>query len=359
MHKREGLHYPHTMPEKPTDRTVARLAWVRRVLDNPQITLQTASSDASFRSYWRLAHAGRSLVVMDAPPPEEDVRPWLDIGARLAQAGVHVPSVHASDVDQGFVLIEDFGQRLYLPELADATADGLYGDALDALLCMQSRVSCADLPVYDAPFLRREMELLTPWFLERHLGQPVSATSKKMLDAAFDLLAANGVEQPQCFVHRDFHSRNLMITPHDNPGVIDFQGAVRGPITYDLVSLLRDCYITWDEARVEQWMQGYRQRLIDNGLLDAGIDEARFRRWFDLTGLQRHLKVLGLFCRLAYRDGKSNYLDDLPRVFDYVLQVAARHPELAGLVDLLRDAGHGRDLRRPAPDPSRDAPCAR
>lgn len=347
------------MPEKPTDRTAARLDWVRHVLDNPRITLETASSDASFRSYWRLVHEGRHLVVMDAPPPEEDVRPWLEIGARLAQAGVHVPSVHANDLVHGFVLIEDFGRRLYLPELADDTADRLYGDALDALLRMQSHMACTGLPVYDASFLRREMELLSPWFLERHLGQPVNAASGKILGAAFELLTTNAAEQPQCFVHRDFHSRNLMITPHDNPGVIDFQGAVCGPITYDLASLLRDCYITWDATRVEQWMQGYRRRLIDHGLLDAGVDAARFRRWFDLTGLQRHIKVLGIFCRLAYRDGKPNYLDDLPRVFDYVLQVAARYPELADLVGLLRDAGHGRDLRHPAPDPSRDATCAR
>ncbi|HET6587904.1 MAG TPA: phosphotransferase [Oleiagrimonas sp.] len=342
------------MPDKPTDRTTARLAWVRRVLDNPGITLEAASSDASFRSYWRLAHEGQSLIVMDAPPPQEDVHPWLDIGDRLAQAGVHVPSVHASDVEQGIVLIEDFGQRLYLPELADATADGLYDDALGALLRMQSRVACTDLPVYDAPFLRREMELLAPWFLERHLGQQLDAASGKVLNDAFDLLAANGVEQPSCFVHRDFHSRNLMITPHDNPGVIDFQGAVCGPITYDLVSLLRDCYIAWDETRVEHWMQGYRQKLIDHRLIEADVDAARFRRWFDLTGLQRHIKVLGLFCRLAYRDGKPGYLDDLPRVFDYVLDVASRYSELARLVELLRAAGSGRDLRQPAGD----AACA-
>ncbi|HET8554996.1 MAG TPA: phosphotransferase, partial [Rhodanobacteraceae bacterium] len=213
---------------------------------------------------------------------------------------------------------------------------------------------CTDLPVYDVPFLRREMELLAPWFLERHLGQQVSAASGKVLDDAFDLLTANGIEQPSCFVHRDFHSRNLMITPHDNPGVIDFQGAVRGPITYDLVSLLRDCYIAWDETRVEHWMQGYRQRLIDHRLIDADVDATRFRRWFDLTGLQRHLKVLGLFCRLAYRDGKPGYLDDLPRVFDYVLDVASRYSELAGLAELLRAAGSGRDLRQPAGD----AACA-
>ncbi len=342
------------MPETPTDRSAARLAWARHVLAEPALMLEPASSDASFRSYWRVAHAAHELVLMDAPPPQEDVRPWLDIGARLAEAGVHVPRVHAGDVDRGFLLIEDLGRRLYLPELTGTTADALYGDALDALLAMQTRVESADLPAYDAPFLRRELELLAPWFLERHLGRRVDAATARTLDVAFDRLVANAVEQPQCFVHRDFHSRNLMIVARDNPGVIDFQGALRGPVTYDLVSLLRDCYIRWDEARVERWMQGYRQRLLDNRLIDAGVDATRFRRWFDLAGLQRHLKVLGLFCRLAYRDGKPAYLDDLPRVFGYVVDVASRHPELAGLVALLRAAASGRDLRRPAGD----AACA-
>ncbi|HEX7341085.1 MAG TPA: phosphotransferase [Rhodanobacteraceae bacterium] len=344
------------MADISTDRAQARLDWTRRTLANPTLTLAAASSDASFRSYWRTSHAGQNLIVMDAPPPTEDVRPWLAIGARLADAGVHVPAVHASDIEQGFLLIEDFGSRLYLPELDVDSADGLYDSAMQTLLAMQAHGDTADLPAYDADFLRREMELLVPWFLERHLGCVPDAAARDTLDTAFDLLVDNAARQPQCFVHRDFHSRNLMLTDGANPGVIDFQGALCGPITYDLASLLRDCYITWDYARVDGWMQAYRLRLIDAGLLAHDVDVDRFRRWFDLTGLQRHLKVLGLFCRLACRDGKRAYLDDLPRVFDYVLRTAARYDELTDLATLLRDATGAHDLTQPRA--THASPCA-
>lgn len=337
----------HRMAETATDRATARLGWARHALHDPDLTLSVASSDASFRSYWRTIHDGHSLIVMDAPPAAEDVQAWLNIGDRLARAGVHVPRVHASDIERGFVLIEDFGQRLYLPALDTHTADRLYGDAMRALLAMQTHVDTDGLPAYDAAFLRCEMELLAPWFVQRHLQHSLDADAMQALDTAFDLLVDNATTQPQCFVHRDFHSRNLMITEHDNPGVIDFQGALRGPVTYDLVSLLRDCYIVWDDARVDAWMRDYHRHLLDAGLLAGDVDAARFRRWFDLTGLQRHIKVLGLFCRLAYRDGKPAYLEDLPRVLDYVLRVASRYRELDEVVALLQRAADGRDLARP------------
>ncbi|HEX7338723.1 MAG TPA: phosphotransferase [Rhodanobacteraceae bacterium] len=345
------------MPASLTDRAQERLAWARQALADPALTLAPASADASFRSYWRAEHAHHSFVIMDAPPPAEDIRPWLAIGARLAAAGIHVPAVFTSDVERGFALIEDFGNRLYLPALNDASVDGLYAQALDALLAMQKNVSSTGLDAYDAAFLRREVELLIPWFLERHLGHVVGDDEQAMLDAAFTTLVDNATNQPQCFVHRDFHSRNLMLTDGANPGVIDFQGALRGPITYDLASLLRDCYIVWDDARVDAWAQGHRQKLLDAGLIGSDIDPTTFRRWFDLTGLQRHIKVLGLFCRLAYRDGKLTYLADLPRVLDYVVRIAGRHAELAPLANLLRDVTAGIDLT--CPRHQEPASCAR
>lgn len=347
------------MPEKPTNRAAERLAWARRTLDMPDLELASASSDASFRSYWRTVGPQPALIIMDAPPGEEDVRPWLAIGRRLAQAGIHVPRVHAEDAGRGFVLIEDFGRRLYLDELADDTADALYAEAMDALLAIQSGVDGTTLPAYDGDFLHRELALLRPWFLESHLGWAGTPARRAVLEKAFGVIVDDILTQPRCFVHRDFHSRNLMLTRHRRPGVIDFQGALYGPLTYDLVSLLRDCYIAWDATRVDTWREGYRHRLVEAGLLDAGVDAERFRRWFDLAGLQRHLKVLGIFCRLALRDGKPGYLADLPRVLGYVLDVAARYPELADLAHLLGEATRGRRIDRPSssrtPD---DTACA-
>lgn len=346
------------MPETPTDRANELIAWVRQTLANPDITLEAASSDASFRSYWRTSGHQPALIVMDSPPALEDVRPWLDIGRQLASAGIHVPAVRASDAARGFVLIEDFGRRHYLDALNNTTADTLYRDAMDALLKMQTRMDGSRLPAYDAAFLRRELDLLQPWFLERHLGLDIDVATRRMLDKAFDVLIDSAAEQPACFVHRDYHSRNLMLTAHDRPGVIDFQGALRGPLTYDLVSLLRDCYISWDETRVDTWREYHRLHLIESGLLDASVDSMRFRRWFDLAGLQRHIKVMGLFCRLALRDGKPAYLADLPRVLDYVLRIASRHPELADLGALFDTATSGRDISLQFPKPSGNMACA-
>ncbi|HET7359022.1 MAG TPA: phosphotransferase [Rhodanobacteraceae bacterium] len=329
-------------------RAAERLAWARATLDDAALTLQSASSDASFRSYWRTVGGGRSLIVMDAPPAQEDLPAWLAIGARLRAAGLNAPQVHAQNLAEGFLLIADLGRRLYLPELRDDSADALYGDAMDALLRMQQAVDASDLPAYDDAFLLREMRLLPEWFLGRHLGIDVDARRRQALEDAFAVLLGSAREQPQVFVHRDFHSRNLLVTPRDNPGIIDFQGALRGPLAYDLASLLRDCYVRWDDTRVEAWAEGYRQRLRGAGLIGADIDPPRFRRWFDLIGLQRHIKVLGLFCRLHYRDGKPGYLADLPRVLGYVLDVAARHPGLASLAALLDEAVGNRDISQAA-----------
>jgi len=330
------------------DRAAARLAWTRSALGDATLELQSASSDASFRSYWRTQHQGKSWVVMDSPPAQEDPRPWISIGERLDAAGIHVPRVYASDLEQGFLLIEDLGTRLYLPALNEDTADRLYGDALDALLLMQTRMDHADLPLFDHQRLVTGLEVMPEWFLGKHLGHTPSCHEWDVLEAAFSAIVRNALEQPRRFVHRDYHSRNLLIVDSNNPGVIDFQGALSGPITYDLASLLRDAYIVWPSERVEAWVESYRQRLLQAGVIDGKIDRQRFQRWFDLTGLHRHIRVLGQFYRLWYRDGKPGYLADVPRVYHYVISVAERYPEFADFVALLKRHAQERDLTRVA-----------
>ena len=308
--------------------------------------LSVASADASFRSYWRAVSRDRTCIVMDAPPAHEDVRPWLDIGARLRAAGLHSPEVFAVDLPNGFVLMEDLGNRTYLPELNDGSVDKLYGDALDALQRMQERVPAHNLPVFDATKTIPEMELLADWFLRRHLGIDPSCDGWDVIEQALRFIANVADEQPRRFMHRDYHSRNLLIAGHDNPAIIDFQGAMLGPVTYDLASLLRDCYIAWPIERVDVWVEQYRQRLAGTGIVN--VDGAHFRRWFDLIGLQRHIKVLGLFCRLNYRDGKAAYLRDLPLVVNYVLTVADFYPELVDFSAFLKRCIGGRDVTKAA-----------
>jgi aminoglycoside/choline kinase family phosphotransferase len=327
-----------------TDRAAARLAWTRATLRDDSLTLQSASSDASFRSYWRTHHHGQSWIVMDSPPAQEDPRPWLKIGQQLAAAGLHVPAVHAQDLEQGFLLIEDLGNRLYLRELDEHNADALYGDAMDALLRMQTQMDHRDLPPFDREVLVRGLEVMPEWFLGRHLGHTPSCDEWDVLEAAFELIIRNAQEQPRVFVHRDYHSRNLLVVEHNNPGVIDFQGALAGPVTYDLASLLRDAYIVWPRERVEGWVESYRQRLRDAGAISADVDAERFLRWFDLTGMHRHVRVLGQFYRLWYRDGKPGYLADVPRVYHYVVSVARSYPELADFAALIERHAQGRDL---------------
>ncbi|KGI78709.1 aminoglycoside phosphotransferase family protein [Oleiagrimonas soli] len=330
-----------------TERSRQCLRWTRQRLDDAGATLEIASADASFRSYYRAHSGGRSLIVMDAPPDQEDIAPWLAIGERLRAAGLHAPEVLAADVAQGFVLMGDLGSTHYLDVLDEGNVDALYGEAMDALARMQTRLDTDALPPYDEAFLVREMELLPTWFLERHLGLTPDCGQWDVLELAFRRMAVSALAQPKVFVHRDFHSRNLLVVDDNGPGIIDFQGALAGPLTYDLASLLRDCYIAWDRERVEAWTESYRARLRAAGTLSAEVDATRFLRWFDLIGLQRHVKVLGIFCRLHYRDGKHGYLRDLPRVLDYVLDVAGRHAELHDFAELLRRAVSDRDLTQP------------
>ncbi|MDE2280882.1 MAG: phosphotransferase [Xanthomonadaceae bacterium] len=332
------------------DRAAARLAWARHTLGDASLTLEPASSDASFRSYWRTSHGGQSWIVMDSPPEREDPRPWLAIGARLAAAGLHVPKVSAQDLEQGFLLIEDLGSRVYLTELDDGSADRLYGDAMDALLAMQTRVSADDLPPFDHTVLMNGLEVMPAWFLECHLGHTPDCGEWDVLEAAFDVIMRNALSQPQVFVHRDYHSRNLLRVDSNNPGIVDFQGALHGPITYDLASLLRDAYVAWPRERVEGWVESYRLRLRQVGMIGEHIDAGHFLRWFDLTGLHRHVRVLGQFYRLWYRDGKPGYLKDVPQVYRYVIEVAHRYPELAGFAELLERLAGDRDLSQPNPD---------
>ena len=329
------------------DRTELRLQWTRQALADPEAALVRASNDASFRSYWRTHSAGRAWIVMDAPPDKEDIRPWLDVASRLARAGVHVPDIQAADPQRGFVLMEDLGDRILLPELNGTNVDRLYGEAMDALLAMQQNADTTGLPDYDEARLVAEMELMPEWFLKRHLGFTPECEQWDIVESAFRALVTSAQAQPQVFVHRDFHSRNLLVTDEQSPGVIDFQDAVRGPVTYDLVSLLRDCYIEWPEARVNAWVEDYRLKLVDAGLCSLG--PAAFLRAFDLMGLQRHIKVLGIFCRLWYRDGKAGYLQDLPLVWKYTRDVGRRYEETAPLVALLEQAIGGRDITLPAP----------
>jgi len=316
-----------------SDRRLEELQhWLRDELRWPLARLAPASADASFRRYFRAwDRSGASRIVMDAPPDKEDVAPYLQVSALLARCGVHVPRVEASDAGRGFVLLEDLGSTSYLMRLqAGGDADALYGDALEALLRIQinGREAAQELPGYDRAVLGREMALMPEWFCERHLALRLGEREQSLIEATFEHLILESLAQPIVFVHRDYHSRNLMVVARDNPGIIDFQDALAGPCGYDLVSLLKDCYIDWPRARIEGWVQAYRARLIAAGG-DGGRDAAHYLRWFDLVGLQRHIKVLGIFARLWYRDGKSGYLRDLPRTLNYVCDTARRYPELA------------------------------
>ncbi|MDD5033699.1 MAG: phosphotransferase [Methylococcaceae bacterium] len=325
------------MTNSPDLRFQALSDWLRHDLRLGVENIVPASSDASFRRYFRAAMGEETYIVMDAPPPHEDVRPFIKISGLLREAGVQAPQIHAQNIDQGFLLLCDFGNRPYLDSLEEETADSLYGDAMENLIRIKQGVRGGDLPVYDARLLHTEMDLFRDWFLVRLLEQEIGGAAKSVLEKTWASLAESALEQPRVCVHRDYHSRNLMVTEQDNPGVLDFQDAVEGPISYDLVSLLRDCYIAWPQERVEAWVCAYYRRLQDAGLLDSG--EEQFMRWFDLMGLQRHLKAIGIFSRLKLRDGKGAYLGDIPRTLNYVVGVCERYPELADFLAFLRDGG--------------------
>jgi N-acetylmuramate 1-kinase len=318
------------------DASDSRLAllrrWVTEDLGFAGAHIEPASADASFRRYFRLIRGADSYIVMDAPPEKETVAPFIGVAQSLLGIGLNVPVILARDPERGLLLLSDLGKRLYLSDLlAGRDVERLYSDALDALVRLQTRGAEAarGLAPYDRAALIREMELFPEWFLDRHLGLPPTSAERAMLDRLFETLAESALTQPAVFVHRDYHSRNLLVTDDANPGILDFQDALRGAATYDVVSLLKDCYVAWPRGRVIGWLLDYRERLERAGL-DLGADEELVRR-FDLMGLQRHLKVLGIFARLFYRDGKPGYLEDLPRVLAYTREAAALYPETAEL----------------------------
>ena len=325
------------LPDASDSRLADLTRWVFEDLGFAGGRIAPASVDASFRRYFRVSRGGETYIAMDAPPEKENLAPFLSVAGLLLGLGVNVPVVLAKDQRRGFLLLSDLGTRQYLDELAaDGAADRLYADALGALRIMQASdgARARELPHYSRDLLMREMELMPEWFLGTHLGLEVSAAERGMLVRLFEILAQSALAQPATLVHRDYHSRNLLVTEVNNPGVLDFQDAVWGPVTYDLVSLLKDCYVAWPALRVRAWALHYREQLLAQGV-PAGATEAEFIRWFDLMGLQRHLKVLGIFARLYYRDGKSQYLGDLPRVLRYLQDAARGYPEAAHFADFI------------------------
>lgn len=325
-------------------------AWLQKVLPMGYDAITTASADASFRRYFRVhlnapllevsgskedleSHA-LSLIAMDAPPPQEDCAPFVNIAHLFAKAGLHVPKVIAQDLTQGFLLLSDLGDVTYLSELNNDSAKALYMDANDALIKLQLASQAGILPNYDAALLTREMQLFPDWYIAKRLNFELDDKQKTVLNNTFELLNQNVLAQGQVFVHRDFHARNLMVTPTHNPGVLDFQDAVFGPITYDLVSLYKDAYIEWDEEQIIDWLVRYWQSAKKAGL-PVNADFSEFYRDFEYMGAQRHIKILGIFARLSHRDGKHGYIKDMPLVMHYLRKVCARYIELKPMLRLL------------------------
>jgi aminoglycoside/choline kinase family phosphotransferase len=321
--------------------------WLAGLFGAHDFTVAPASADASFRRYFRVSRQGQTWIAMDAPPGKEDMGPYIRVSAMLVDVGVNAPKVLHRDEVQGFLLNTDLGSRTYLADLdAGADAERLYFDAIEALVAIQARAGqhAKELPAYDDPLLRREMGLFPEWFCNKHLGLQLSEDEVVGLANTFDTLVAEALGQPRVFVHRDYHSRNLMVTDgvsHEqgghgaNPGILDFQDAVLGPVTYDLVSLLRDSYVAWPIERIHAWIKQFRDSAQRSGM-DVGSNPAQFQRWFDLMGVQRQLKVLGIFARLYHRDGKSGYLKDLPRTLSYVRQVTKNYRDLDFLTDFIQ-----------------------
>ncbi|MGV8921774.1 MAG: aminoglycoside phosphotransferase family protein [Thermomonas sp.] len=325
----------------PDPRADARTAWTRQVLGDPDASPARASMDAGFRSYWRVQAPGaadllKSVIVMDSPPDKEDVRPWLRIRDLLESGGVRVPSVLAQDLEAGFLLLEDLGADTYLHVIDSGNADVLFDQAITQLLKLQAITPPDDLPAYDEAMLARELRLFDEWFCGHHLGMNLDRDDLQALDDAYRFLIDSALAQPQVLVHRDFMPRNLMPVQArngdggpDGPAVLDFQDAVRGPIAYDALSLFKDAFLSWPTSRVTIWLQHYHARATEAGLPVAAL--AQFMGDAELIGVQRHLKVIGIFARLQHRDGKPKYLADVPRFFGYLDEVLPHYPELQEL----------------------------
>lgn len=309
--------------------------WLTQTLELNFTTIEPASTDASFRRYFRITNPQGSRIIMDAPPEKETLKPFIEISQLLIKHGLQAPTIYSQNNREGFLLLDDFGSTCYLDALTPKTADTLYHAAIRALLKMQRSINLTEnaLPVYSKTLLHQELELFRDWFLTKLLGLSLSPQNHAELDRIWALLIKSALEQPQVFVHRDFHSRNLMVLENDSPGIIDFQDAVQGPITYDLVSLLRDCYIVWPKEQVLQWLTMYHSQSQNHS--QDQYDLSQFIRWFDFMGIQRHLKAIGIFSRLKIRDHKSGYLNDIPRTLNYIINVSTDYPELSAFKQLL------------------------
>lgn len=319
-------------------RLVALTHWITATVEHCAFTMAPASADASFRRYFRIVLAepwrdNTSLIAMDAPPPMEDCRPFVHVSKLLLAAGVNAPEVLAADIERGLLLLTDLGDVTYLGALDQSTAKGLYLAAIDSLVRWQLATREGELPPYDKALLHRELMLFPDWYVTRHLDHTLTTNETQALQKVFRAILDNTLAQPQVFVHRDYHSRNLMVSA-PNPGVLDFQDAVLGPITYDLVSLLRDAYVTWDEALEIDLAVGYWER-ARTAALPVKKDFAIFWRDLEWMGVQRQLKVLGIFARLYHRDGKASYLADMPRVMAYLRRSCRRYDALHPLLRLL------------------------
>ncbi len=301
------------------------VAWLNSVSPGKVLSIEPVSNDASFRRYFRVTLAKRTLIAMDAPPEVENIRSFIRTRGLFGQAGVHVPGILDFDEKQGFMLLGDLGSTSYLSRLDSESAPGLYRDAMDVLnLLHKLDIETCGLPDYDSALLHREVNLFEEWFLNKKLGVDLSNTESNLFNQVKAFLIDSVLAQPKVVAHRDFHSRNLMVVEARNPGVLDFQDAVTGPLTYDLVSLLRDCYIAWPEETVDSWVAEFYSS-VDS----TGIAFEQFYRWFDLTGLQRQLKAVGIFSRLDIRDGKTGYLRDIPRTLQYIRAVSGKYSELS------------------------------
>lgn len=308
--------------------------WLTGVLSGEDFALDIASADASFRRYFRVTTTGgKTSIVMDAPPPQEDCRPWLHVQQIFRSAGANVPEVLAADLDRGFLLIGDLGNTTFLSELTKENATALYLDAIVAIVKIQQASRPGVLPDYDRVLLKRELDLFPDWFLSKHHQLVLSADERQELESVFEQVLTVNLAEPKVFVHRDYHSRNLMLTT-DNPGVIDFQDAVYGPISYDLASLLKDAYIEWDEEFVLNLLVLYWERARTAGL-PVNPNFAEFHRDYEWMGVQRHIKILGIFARLCHRDGKTAYLKDMPLVARYLRKACERYSELGPLRRIL------------------------
>lgn len=314
-------------------RTLTLLDWLENDLLLTLENFQPASSDASFRRYFRVTTPEGTQIVMDAPPDKENIPAFIHVAQLMANAGIKTPTIFRQNLDDGFLLLEDFGNHAFLAKVKDGQPDHYYQLAMDNLFTLQNHTNTDtnSLPSYDTALLKRELDIFSDWFVGQLLDEALPPAVQERLET---LLIDSALAQPMTCVHRDFHSRNLMVIDENTLGVLDFQDAVHGPITYDLVSLLRDCYIAWPQTQITQWLEHYHQRLLEAELINCDLPQ--FTRWFDLMGLQRHLKAIGIFSRLHLRDGKSGYLHDIPRTLGYVLEVTSMYPELAEFDSVIR-----------------------